>query len=130
MSDRRPPAVDQPLLVSEAAVTFYSCYLQENHIVWPEPYEAIQEYELYRNGVSIAVADVSDKEIDFNRPIYFDNDKETNLYFKSSLHKWHFTDSKVNKHALYKYQVVGRRANEDGELMDVWTTHEMEVWTE
>lgn len=126
MSVRRPLR-DQPLLITESAVAFYMCYTQEIHVVWPVPYEEINAYELYRNGELIAS---TDDRSPFGPPIMFDNDKETNLYFKSSLHKIHYTDTDIKKHTKYVYKVIGKRRNENDELMDVWATHEMEVYTE
>lgn len=131
---KKPLQIDGPLLTSENVLAFYSCYTNSNHIVWPIPYDKMKVYELYRDGVLIAHNNPNqqdDKYYDFSIPCKFDHDKHTNLFFKSSTHKYYYEDENIKRYHKYKYHVIGKFFYGDREiLLDEVVSRNAEVYTE
>ena len=86
-----------------------SYYTNEIYILFKENPGFITEYEIFRNGRSIAKCAMDEKgepaNDKFVRPTLFDHDKRTRLFFKDSDHQYMYTDTEAEKDVEYEYYI-------------------------
>lgn len=103
------------------------------YAIWDIPYDEMNYYELWRNGVIIQQTELDNKGVPvgptaihtdledanpFVHPCLFDHDHHTHLFWKDSNHQMMFIDEEVFKYQEYWYLVIGKRINENGDVMD------------
>ena len=90
------------------------------YIIWEIPHDDISGYEIDRNGVTIASSLTEDEEgkAKFVSPTMFDHDHHTNLFKKDSTKQLMFVDENVYPYQHYEYQIIAKRINDIGEVME------------
>ena len=87
------------------------------YIIWEIPHDKINGYEIDRDGITIA-SSFSETPAVFEQPTLFDTDHHTNLFKKDSKNKLMFIDEKANPYQTYEYQVIAKRVDENGNIME------------
>lgn len=87
------------------------------YIIWEIPHDDISGYEIDRDGVTIA-SSFTEEPAEFVSPTLFDTDHHTNLFRKGSTKQLMFVDENVHPYQKYEYQVIAKRVNESGEIME------------
>lgn len=109
------------------------------YLIWNIPYDKINYYEVLRDDVQILHTELDEKGIPpihvdlekadpFIHPCLFDHDHHTNLFWKDSTHQLLYVDQNVQKFQEYKYEIVAKRINENGQVMD--EIHSNIVWVQ
>lgn len=88
------------------------------YIIWEIPHGNISGYEIDRNGVTIA-SSFTEEPAEFVGPTLFDHDHHTNLFRKESHKQLMFVDENVQPYQKYEYQVIAKRVNDSGEVMEL-----------
>ena len=87
------------------------------YIVWDIPHDNITGYEIDRNGETIA-SSFFEEPSEFVSPTMFDYDHHTNLFKKNSTKQLMFVDENVKPYQQYEYQVIAKRTNEVGDIVE------------
>lgn len=83
--------------------------------VWCIPYEEMDIYEVYKDGVLAASTETGE---DIKQPHEFDHDHYTNLFRKKSTRQLMYQDTDVRKFEHHTYSVTGYRKDSSGTVLD------------
>ena len=102
-------AVKEPLNESMDLRAIWVAYIQEAQLIWPEPFDNVSKYEIFKNGELFMELTAEM----FEKPSMFDHDHHTNLFWKTSNHEILVRDYPLNKFQKYSYKVKAYRYEGD-----------------
>ena len=124
------------------AIGISNGYMSERvYIIWDIPHDKINYYEVWRDKQIIAQSQIDDsgkpiappihtdleKANPFIHPCMFDHDHHTNLFWKDSTHMLMYVDDTVHKFQQYKYHVVARRIDDNGQMQDMVVSNDIYI---
>lgn len=88
------------------------------YIIWDIPHDNVSGYEILRDGKVVATSFSEEGLKIFISPTMFDSDHHTNLFVKNSTHQLMYVDESTNQYQHYEYQVIAKRLNGDGTVIE------------